>query len=75
MQWYLLIGIKQQHFDPIDHTGRVHGQHVDILLLHPELALHQIASYLQHRQGLRQEQSLKKALFVMETKALKARLA
>lgn len=75
MQWYLLICIEQQHFDPIDHTLCVHGQHVDILLLDSELALHQIASYLQHRQDLKQEQSLKEALLIIETKALKARLA
>lgn len=53
MQWYLLIGIEQQHFDPIDHTLCVHGQHMDILLLDSEFALHQIASYLEHRQHLK----------------------
>lgn len=53
MQWYLLIGIEQQHFDPIDHALRVHRQHVDILLLDSEFALHQIASYLEHRQDLK----------------------
>lgn len=46
MQWYILIGIKQQHFDPIHYTLCVHWQHIDVLLFDSKFALHQVASYL-----------------------------
>lgn len=46
MQWHILIGIDQHHFDPIHYTFCVHRQHVDVLLFDSKFALHQIASYL-----------------------------
>lgn len=43
---HLLIGIQQNNLDTVHYTLSVHRQLMDVLLLHTELLLQQVAGYL-----------------------------